>query len=107
MEDLQKLCFYASLTTITACTMYGNLGMLLWVVWWPVRIGIEQDFRLCCKGEMERIAVWQILFLTYVVQKAETLLIGWLYFFGKFRLHVMMSFGMMFITLQQALEGLH
>jgi len=46
----------------------------------------------------------QILFLTYVIQKAETLLVGWLYFFGKFEMHIMMSFERTFIVLQQALE---
>jgi len=52
-------------------------------------------------------AVWQILFLTYVVQEVETLLVGWLYFFGKFGLHVMISFGMTLIILQQTLGGRH
>ena len=43
---------------------------------WRVKVGIGQDFRLCCKRELELRAVWQILFLTYVVQKAETLMVG-------------------------------
>jgi len=47
------------------------------------------------------------LFLTYVVQKAETSLVRWLYFFGKFGLHVMMLFGMKFIIFQQASQGQH
>jgi len=45
--------------------------------------------------------------LTYVVPKAETLLVRWLYFFGKFELRAMMSFGMTLIILQQTLEGQH
>jgi len=48
-----------------------------------------------------------ILFLIYVVQKAETLLVGWLYFFGKFGLHVMMSFGMTLIIHLRALGRRH
>jgi hypothetical protein len=83
------------------------IGMLLWVVQWRVKIGIGQDFRLCCKRELELRAVLQILFLTYNVQKGETLLVGWLYFFGKFGLHIMMSFGMTLIIHQQALGGWH
>jgi hypothetical protein len=81
--------------------------MLFWVVRWHVKVGIGSDFRLCCKRELELRVVWQILFLTYVVQKAETLLVGWPYLFGKFGLHVTMSFGMTLIILQKALEGQH
>ncbi|RHN73838.1 hypothetical protein MtrunA17_Chr2g0302911 [Medicago truncatula] len=47
------------------------IGMLLWVVPWRGRVGIWQDFQLCCKRELELRLVWQILFLTYVVQKVE------------------------------------
>jgi hypothetical protein len=83
------------------------IDMLLWVVRWRVRAGIGQGFRLCCNHELALHVVWQILFLTYVVPKIETLLVGWLYFFGKFGLHVMTSFGMMLITLQHALGGQH
>lgn len=87
--------------------LLGMIGMLLWVVPWRGRVGIWQDFQLCCKRELELRLVWQILFLTYVVQKVETLLVEWLYFFGKYGLHVMMSFGMTLIILQQVLEEQH
>jgi len=87
--------------------MLRMIDMLFWVVRWRMRVGNGQGFRLCCNRELELWEVWQILFLIYVVQKAEILLVRWLYFLGKFGLHVMMSFGMMLITLQRALGGQH
>jgi len=43
------------------------IGMLLWVLRWRVKVSIGQDFQLCGSRELELWAVWQILFLIYVV----------------------------------------
>jgi len=39
--------------------------------------------------------------------ESRDIVVRWLYFFGKFGLHIMMSFGMTLIILQRALGGQH
>ena len=107
VSDYNHDVFNVSWSVRGVIRMLRMIDMLLWVVRCSIRIGIGQGFRLCCNRELELWDVWQILFLIYVVQKAKTLLVRWLYFFGKFGLQVMMSFGMILITLQRALGGQH
>lgn len=45
--------------------------MLLWVVLWRGRVGIGQDFQLCCKRELELRLVWQILFFDICCSESQ------------------------------------